>query len=90
MLSMTLASLGWATWWIVLLVRKLAPGVALGIGVPAAISTVFALLGLAVAVLTLRARRSWILFVTVPLVANATLLLVPWLAGGAWKAAPPQ
>ena len=88
MLSMTLASLGWATWWVVLFVRKLAPEVALGIGVPATISTVFALVGLGVAVLTFRAQRSWMLFVTVPLVANASLLLVPWLAGEAWGAAP--
>ena len=87
MLSMTLASLGWATWWIVLFVHKLAPEVAFGIGLPATISTVFAVLGLGVAILTFRARRSWMLFVTVPLVANASLLLVPWLAGEAWAGA---
>ena len=85
---MTLASLGWGTWWVVLIVRKLAPGLTLGIVVPGAISTAFALLGLGVAVLTLRARRSWILFVTVPLFANLSLLVVPWLASEVWGSAP--
>jgi hypothetical protein len=33
-----------------------------------------------VAVWTLRARRAWILFALAPLFANASLLLVPWLA----------
>ena len=86
---MTLASLGWGTWWIVLVLRKLAPGLAPGIVVPGAISTAFALLGLGVAVLTLRARRSWILFVTVPLFANLSLLVVPWLASEVWGSSAP-
>ena len=85
---MTLASLGWGTWWVVLIMRKLAPGLTLGIVVPGAISTAFALLGLGVAVLTLRARRSWILFVTVPLFANLSLLVVPWLASEVWGSEP--
>ncbi len=87
---MTLASLGWGTWWVVLIVRKLAPGLTLGIVVPGAISTAFALLGLGVAVLTLRARRSWILFVTVPLFANLSLLVVPWLASEVWGGSAPS
>ena len=48
---------------------------------PATISTACALLGLSVAILTLRARRAWILFALVPLFANSSLLFVPWLAG---------
>ena len=85
---MTLASLGWGTWWIVLFLRKLAPDIAPGILVPSVISTVFAVLGLSVAVLTFRARRSWMLFVTIPLVANVSLLCIPWLAGELWGEPP--
>jgi hypothetical protein len=77
---MILATLGWGTWWCVLLVHKLAPGRELPLAVPAAISTTAAVLGLGIALLTLRARRAWILFALVPLFANASLLLVPWFA----------
>jgi len=79
MLSMTCASLGWGTWWLLLLAKKLAeddPGIFL----PGVVSTVFAVLGLGVALLTLRARRSWMLFALIPLLANASLLAMPWLA----------
>ena len=80
MLSMTLASLGWGTWWSLLFLRKLAPDYTPGLLVPSTISTLFAIFGLLVAVLTFRARRSWMLFVTVPLLANTSLFFMPWLA----------
>jgi hypothetical protein len=79
MLSMTLASLGWGTWWVVLLLRRmfdLTPGLT----VPSFVSSVFAVAGLAVAVWCLRARRSWLLFVMIPFLANLALLFMPWLA----------
>ena len=79
-LAMILATLGWGTWWCVLIVHRLRPGLEFSLALPAAISTVAALLGLAIAVLTLRARRAWIAFTLVPLFANGSLLLVPWLA----------
>jgi hypothetical protein len=77
---MTLATLGWGTWWLCLLARRLAPDWHVPLAVPSVISTALALLGLAVAVLTLRGRRAWILFTLVPLFANSSLLFVPWLA----------
>jgi len=77
---MMLATLGWGTWWCVLIVRRLAPESEIPLVVPAAISTTAALLGLGIAILTLRARRAWILFALVPLFANGSLLFVPWLA----------
>ena len=80
-LAMMLATLGWGTWWCVLFVRHFAPGREIPFFVPATISTAAALLGLGIAVLTLRARRAWILFALVPLFANGSLLFVPWLAG---------
>ncbi len=85
MLSMTLASLGWGTWWIVFFLRRIAPELVPGLGIVAAISTGFAVPGLGIAILTLRARRSWLLFVTVPLFANAALLAFPWLAAELWS-----
>ena len=39
----------------------------------------FAAFGLLVAILTIRARKTWLLFTLVPLLANASLFLVPWL-----------
>jgi hypothetical protein len=77
---MMLATVGWGTWWLVLLVHRLAPERTLSLAVPAAISTTAAVLGLLIALFTLRARRAWILFALVPLFANGSLLFVPWLA----------
>ena len=37
-------------------------------------------MGLVVALLTLRARRAWVLFALVPLFANGSLLFMPWFA----------
>jgi hypothetical protein len=78
-LAMMLATLGWGTWWCVLLARRLAPEREIPLVLPASISTAAALLGFAIAILTLRARRAWILFALVPLFANGSLLFVPWL-----------
>lgn len=77
---MTLASLGWGTWWVMLFLHRFAPAAAPGLTVPAVISTVFATLGLAAALLSLRARRAWLFFLMIPLLANSSLLLMPWLA----------
>jgi hypothetical protein len=86
MLAMTLATLGWGTWWVALFLHHV--GVEIVLDVPSVVSVVFALAGLGVALLTLRARRSWIVFTLVPLFANASLLLVPWLAGELGATAP--
>jgi hypothetical protein len=81
MVSMSLATIGWAAWWLALIAVKLAPskGAALVVGATA-VSVPFAFLGLLLAAVTLRARRTWILFVMVPLFANGSLLVMPWLA----------
>jgi len=81
MVSMSLATLGWAAWWTALVVVKIAPGTASGMTIGASVvSELCALLGLAIAAASLRARRTWILFVAIPLFANASLLVMPWLA----------
>ena len=77
---MILATLGWGAWWCVLFVHHFAPERKIPMVVPSVVSTTAAVCGLVVAVLTLRGRRSWILFVLVPLFANGSLLFVPWLA----------
>jgi hypothetical protein len=87
MLSMTLAALGWGVWWVMLVLRRLAPGLSISLAVPDAISTGFAAIGFLVAILTVRARRSWLLFVAIPLLANAGLFFMPWLAISIW---PPR
>jgi hypothetical protein len=80
-LAMSLATLGWGAWWCVLFLHRLAPERSIPLAIPGAISTVAAVLGLLIALFTLRARRAWILFALVPLFANGSLLFVPWLAG---------
>lgn len=78
---MTLASLGWGTWWVLLFLHRFRPGwVPEEPSVPAVISTTFAIAGLLVALFTLRAQRSWLYFVMIPLMANTSLLFVPLLA----------
>ena len=81
MASMSLATLGWGAWWLALIGVKIAPGSADVLALVATVvSGLFALLGLLIAAATLRARRTWILFVLLPLFANASLLAMPWLA----------
>lgn len=80
MMAMTLASLGWGTWWVALFVHRVAPGLRFGLGVPSAISIVFAVCGLFFVLVTVRAKRSWLLLTLVPFLANASLLFVPWMA----------
>ena len=80
MLAMSLASLGWGTWWVALFLRVMVPSLGFGLRVPGFVSVAFALCGLVVVLFTLRAKRSWLWFTLIPLFANASLLLVPWFA----------
>lgn len=83
MWAMCFASLGWAAWWLALLGSRAVPSAAGWLVLAAsAASGLFGLPGLAIAALTVRARRTWLLFVAVPLFANASLLAMPWLARG--------
>jgi hypothetical protein len=89
MLAMILATLGWAAWWVTLFAVKVAPASAEFMVVAATVASgVCALPGLLIAALTVRARRTWLLFVLVPLFANGALLLMPWLASGMLEQAP--
>lgn len=78
---MSVATLGWASWWVALLVVKLSPEKVDAVLVAASVaSALCGLLGLLLAAVTLRARRAWVFFVMIPLFANALLLAMPWLA----------
>jgi len=79
MLSMTLATLGWGSWWLAFLVERLAPGLAPNLGFVYGVAGTFAVLGLLCGAVTLRAKLAWILITGVPLFANASLLMLPCL-----------
>ncbi|MFN0009171.1 MAG: hypothetical protein ACKVXR_14810 [Planctomycetota bacterium] len=79
MLSMCLASLGWGSWWITVFLMRYFPSVAPSMLAASWFAGTFAAFGFAVAVFTIRARRTWLLFTLVPLCANASIFLVPGL-----------
>ena len=79
MLSMCFASLGWGSWWVTVFLMRYFPGLAPDIATTGWFAGTFAAFGWLVAVFTIRARRTWLLFTLVPLLANASLFLVPWL-----------
>ncbi len=88
MQSMTLATLGWGVWWIGLVLARFAPWLApeflSGRTLVTALSSVLGGLGLVLALLTVRARRSWLPFAVVAIFANLSLLLLPMLLSG-WE-----
>lgn len=83
---MTLASLGWGVWWVGLFLARfwpdLAPDFLSGRTLITALSTILATIGLLLAILTLRAKRSWLPFALVAIFANLSLLLLPFLLDG--------
>ena len=83
--SMILATGGWGAFWCSALWARLAEGWAPSPELAYWISTPLALAGFALALITIRGQRSWLLFVSVPLLANGFLVILPWLlpdAGG--------
>ena len=80
MVSMSLATAAMAVWGVALLLLDFAPAWAPSWGFAVALSSVFAVPGLFLAVLTVRAKRSWFLVAMVPVVANGMALVLPWIA----------
>jgi hypothetical protein len=79
MMSMTLATAGMSIWaatvvWMIA-DRPSAPSLESAFWV----SSLFSLPGWILALLTLRAKRSWLFFALVPIALNTMLLVVPWL-----------
>ncbi len=83
MYSMTMATLGWGSWWGAFVLSRLFPDANIGTATVSVVGCVFGVLGLGLAALTIRARRTWLLFSFVAMFANVSLLAMPWLAGGA-------
>lgn len=81
MYSMTLASVGWGCWWVAFFLRRIA-GVELSVALVGSIADVFAIVGLVLAFLTIRSKRTWLLFAFVAMMANGALLFVPWMLEG--------
>jgi hypothetical protein len=80
MVAMSLATVAMAVWGVTLVLWRFAPG----FGPPGraawAFASLFALPGLALGLITVRAKRSWFLVALVPILANAMLLGLPWVA----------
>jgi len=79
---MICASLGWGCWWLHFTMLRFAPEALHSRAPAAALAACFGGAGLLLAIWTLRARRSWLLFVGVALLANASLLALPWIIEG--------
>lgn len=79
---MILATVGWGVWFVHALLGRLESDLQPSVEVTGVLGAAFGVPGLLLAVLTLRAKRSWVLFVSAPLFANACLLLAPLIAGG--------
>jgi len=79
MAAMILATLGWGGWWVTFLLLRLAPGLAPSPGYAMWWGAILGACGLVAAFLSIRARLVWVLFATIALFANGTLILAPIL-----------
>ncbi len=83
MASMILASCGWGIWWLALIAVQIWPKWSPSTDVLWWGSCCFALPGLGLALFSFRAHRIWLLLVTVPVLANLSLLTLPLYLGAA-------
>ena len=84
-LSMISATGAWGIFWSAAIWARVSDGWAPSVEQAYWISTPLAAVGFAMAILTIRGQRGWLLFVSVPLFANSVLLILPILlpnAGG--------
>jgi len=77
---MTLATLGASVWGAVLLWKHVDPEGAPSLATAFTLSSAFTVPGTILALLTIRARFAWLLFVAVPLLANGMMIVLPWIA----------
>jgi hypothetical protein len=82
MASMTMATVAMAVLGATVVWMRVAPSSAPAGRTALWVSCAFSLPGLALGLLTLRGRTHWFWLALVPLLANAMLLVVPWLAAG--------
>ena len=79
MRSMILATCAWGVFWGAVVFARLSEGSEASIQLVYWASTPLATAGFLMAVLTVRAQRGWLLFVSVPLFANGFLIFLLWL-----------
>jgi hypothetical protein len=75
--SMCMATLGWAVWWVTLVVAHFSSGDATDLRLSSWLAGAFAAIGFAAAIWGIRAKLAWILFMLIPMFANASLLAMP-------------
>lgn len=81
---MSMASLGWAVWWVTLVLARFAPNARPDLRVTEWAAGVFAVIGFAAALWAFRAKLAWLLIMAIALFANGSLLVMPWIVD-AWK-----
>lgn len=80
MVSMTLATFAMAVWGCALVWKRVAPEGSPGFQAVFLVSCLFAIPGLLLGMLTLRARFGWMMLALVPIGANGMALALPWIA----------
>ncbi|MBL8863474.1 MAG: hypothetical protein JNK02_15895 [Planctomycetes bacterium] len=78
MFAMTMATLGWAVVWIDLALARLAPSLAPELAVAAWVACGFGAVGLGGVAWAVRAKLAWLVVLSVPACANASLIAAPW------------
>jgi hypothetical protein len=76
---MTLATLAMSAWCLAAVWMRVAPRSAPPFEVAFLVAGFFAVPGLILGLLTLRARRAWFLFACVPVFSNGIVLWLPWI-----------
>lgn len=76
---MSMASLGWAAWWLTLVLRRFAPDFAPHWAVTEWVSGAFAGVGLLAAFWCFRAKLAWLLITGIAVFANGSLFVMPWI-----------
>ena len=86
MRSKTHATLGWGVVWGALGLSKLG-AIAPSLRLVCTLAAMPAVLGLAYALATLRARRAWVFMASIAVFANGSVLALPWIFGEELSAA---
>ena len=76
---MCLATAGFAVWGATLVWMRADRPSAPSLEAAFLVSSLFTIPGVILGLLTVRAKRSWILFALVPILFNSMLLVLPWM-----------
>ncbi len=80
MMSMSLASLAWGCWWLDLVLMRFVPDVVPSFALMATLASLIAVVGVGVGLFSLRGRNAvWLGIAMIPILANASLLALPYL-----------